>query len=92
MRRAAIASVSALLVLGLLTVDAVAGDGCCRHARRGHAGYGYVYRAPANPFAAWRAYYGAQAEIASARRAATANWYVATGRAPPRRYYGPPTN
>jgi hypothetical protein len=45
-----------------------------------------------SPYAAWLAYYSAQAELSFARRAARANYYVATGRAPPARYFGPPTN
>ena len=92
-----IVTIGALVVLmsGLPLLEAVAGE---RHGngRRAYF-YGgpappYVYAVPANPFAAWRAYYTAQAELSFARRAARANYYVATGRSPPARYFGPPTN
>jgi hypothetical protein len=85
-----IATISALaaLLLGLPLVEALAGDRCCRNGRRAYL------NAPSlgGPYEAWRAYYDAQADISSARRAARANYYVATGRALPSRYTGPPTN
>jgi hypothetical protein len=92
-----IASIAALagLLSGLPLLQATAGEGY-GNGRRAYL-YGgpvapYVYAVPANPWAAWRAYYGAQAELSFARRAGRANYYVATGRAPPARYFGPPTN
>lgn len=93
MRRIATIAAFAALLTGSPLLEAWAGDGCCRNGRRGYrappAGY---YVVPANPYAAWRAYYGAQAELSFARRAARGNYYVATGRAIPSRYFGPPTN
>ena len=96
MRRiATIAALAALFagapVLGAW--EASAGDGCCRNGRRAYyRAAPPVYVVPANPWAAWRAYYGAQAELSAARRAARGNYYVATGRTIPSRYFGPPTN
>jgi hypothetical protein len=92
-----IATIAALAVLmsALPLLEAGAGERY-RNGRQGYF-YGgapppYLYAVPANPWGAWRAYYGAQAELSFARRAARANYYVATGRAPPARYFGPPTN
>jgi hypothetical protein len=88
MRRTAFISAVAILTTALPLVEASAG-GCHRHLRRGPPCALY---APGSPYEAWRAYYTAQAEISFARRAASANYYAATGRAPPARYFGPPTN
>lgn len=87
MRRIATMSALAAVFLVAPLVEALAGERCCRRSGRAH-----FYAPPPNPFAAWRSYYGAQAEIAAARRAGRANAYVATGRAVPSRYFGPPTN
>jgi hypothetical protein len=86
MHRIAPLSVLAALLSILPLATASAGDGH-RYGRRA-----YFYAVPASPWEAWRAYYAAQAELSFARRAARANYYVATGRAPPARYFGPPTN
>jgi hypothetical protein len=87
MRRTATVSALAAVLSTLPLMDAFAGDRCCRHARRA-----YFYAAPANPWAAWRAYYQTQADLNFARRTARANYFAATGRVPPARYFGPPTN
>jgi hypothetical protein len=76
------------LLAGLPLMEAVAGDRCCR-GRRAHL---YAPRPVLGPFEYWRAYYEAQAEVSFARRAGRANYYVATGRVIPSRYFGPPTN
>jgi hypothetical protein len=90
MRRIATISALAALMTGAAALEASAGDGCCR---RGAYFYGPpAYVVPANPWAAWRAYYGAQAEVSAARRAGRANYFAATGRAIPSRVFGPPTN
>ena len=93
-RIATIAALAALMS-GLPLLEAAAGE----RYRNGRPAYFYggpappsFYVAPANPWAAWRSYYAAQAELSFARRAARANYYVATGRVPPARYLGPPTN
>jgi hypothetical protein len=92
-----IATISALAVLmaGLPLLEAAAGERY-RNGRRAYFYAGpmppYAYAVPPNPWAAWRAYYTGQAELSFARRAARANYYVATGRVPPARYFGPPTN
>jgi hypothetical protein len=91
MRRVATVSVLAALLVAVPILEASA-EGCCRNGRRAHFYGPPVYAVPANPWAAWRAYYGAQAEISAARRTARANYYVATGRTIPSRYFGPPTN
>jgi hypothetical protein len=90
MRHVATISALALLMLGLPLADAEAGGRCCRHGRP----VGYVVGPPAwlRPYEVWLAYYRAQAELSYARRAAQADFYVATGRALPSRYFGPPTN
>jgi hypothetical protein len=96
MRRIAAISALAVLMSGLPFMEAAAGDGvrCC-NARRGHlyapsaAPFGY---APIGPWEYWRAFYGTQAEVARARRVVRGNYYVATGRVVPSRYFGPPTN
>jgi hypothetical protein len=87
MHRIATMTALAALLVGLPLAEALAGQKCCRNGRGVH-----FYAPPPNPFEAWRAYYSAQAAIAAARRAARANYYVATGRAVPSRYFGPPTN
>jgi hypothetical protein len=96
MRRIATITGLAVLMAGLPLIEAAAGE---RHRyRSGQRGYYYAapvapyYVAPVGPYEAWRAYYTAQAQVSFARRAARANYYVATGRAPPARYFGPPTN
>jgi hypothetical protein len=87
-------SAFAALLAAVPLAAAAAGDGCCRHARRGH----FYYAPPAgyavspSPYADWRAYYEDQAALSFARRNARANYYVATGRTAPSRYFGPPTN
>jgi hypothetical protein len=91
-----IAGISGLaaLALSLPLLEAAAGERY-RHGRRAHyhaAPTPYYYVPPASPWEAWRAFYDAQAELSFARRAARANYYVATGRVPPARYFGPPTN
>jgi hypothetical protein len=86
MRRIATISALAALLVGASIVEALA-EGCCRPDRRV-----YFYAPPLNPFAAWRAYFEAQAEVSFARRAGRARYYAATGRAVPSRYFGPPTN
>ena len=88
MRRIVTISALAALLSGLPLIAAGAGDRSCSSRR---AGCSY-YTAPVSAYAAWLAYYRAQAELSFARRAARANYYVATGRAPPSRYFGPPTN
>ncbi|HWE15673.1 MAG TPA: hypothetical protein VG758_00605 [Hyphomicrobiaceae bacterium] len=85
-RIAPLSVLAALLSAVPLVAPASAGDGY-RYGKRA-----YFYAVPASPWDAWRAYYTTQAEISFARRAATANYYAATGRAPPARYFGPPTN
>jgi hypothetical protein len=92
MRRIATIAGFAALLSGAAVLEASAGDGCCRNGRRAHLYAPPAYAVPANPWAAWRAYYGAQAEVSGARRAVRGNYYVATGRALPSRYFGPPTN
>ena len=95
MRRTAILlPLFAAALTGVPLLPADAGDGCCRHGQRAflHAPPAAFYVAPASPYEAWRAYYGSQAEVSFARRAARASAYVATGRAIPSRYLGPPTN
>lgn len=92
MHRIATVSVLAALLSGLPLLEAAAGNGCCRHARRAYFYAPPVYVAPANPWAAWRARYEAQANLNFARRTARAYYYAATGRVPPARYFGPPTN
>src|SRR5262245_27763683 len=87
MRQIATMSVLTALLVGLPLAEALAGEGCCRPGRRA-----YLYAPPANPWQAWRAYYGAQAEVSFARRTGRARYYAATGRALPSRYFGPPTN
>ena len=88
MRRIATISLLAALLSGLPLVEASARDG---YRYRGPA---YYYAVPVSPFAAWRAYCGAQADLSFARRAARANHYVARGTYyAPRHYFrGPPTN
>ena len=85
-----IATVSALvaLLVGLPLVEALA-QGCCRPGRRA-----YLYAPPPlrSPYQAWLAYYRAQDEVSFARRVGRANYYAATGRVIPSRYFGPPTN
>ena len=94
MRRIAALAALAALFAGAPMLEAWAGDGCCRNGRGAY--YGAVppayYAAPANPWAAWRAYFGAQADLSFARRAARGRYYIATGRTIPSRYFGPPTN
>ncbi|MFZ1106239.1 MAG: hypothetical protein WAN86_25820 [Hyphomicrobiaceae bacterium] len=87
MRQIATMSALAALLVGVPIVEALA-EGCCRPGRRAY----FYAPPPLNPFAAWRAYYGAQAEVSFARRAGRARYYGATGRAVPSRYFGPPTN
>jgi hypothetical protein len=84
MRRTVTIVSLAALVSGLPLFEAEARD----RARYGRPHY---YAAPANPWAAWRAYYGAQADLSFARRAYRANHYVARGYNPPHAL-GPPTN
>jgi hypothetical protein len=100
MRRIAtpIAAVSALAAV-LLALAASPASACHRYGRHpcgyGYYGYGYNgfgYGPGPRPFEAWRAYYDEQAARSYARRTASANFYVATGRALPSRYFGPPTN
>jgi len=100
MRRIATVAALAALFAGAPVLgawEAAAGDGCCRNGRRA-APRAYVfygppgYAVPARPWAAWRAYYDAQAELSWARRAARGNHYIATGRTIPSRAFGPPTN
>jgi hypothetical protein len=88
MRQIATKFALAALLVALPVAEALA-EGCCRPARRA-----YFYAPPPlwSPFEAWRADYGAQAEISFARRAGRARYYAATGRAVPSRYFGPPTN
>ena len=85
MRRIATIAALAALFSVLPLIEASARDG---YRYRGPA----YYVAPASPYAAWRAYYTAQAERSFARRAFRANYYVARGYVPPARYFGPPTN
>ena len=92
MRRIATVSALAAVLSALPLLDAFAGDRCCRHARRAYFYAPPAYVVPANPWAAWRAYYQAQADLNFARRTARANYFAATGRVPPARYFGPPTN
>jgi hypothetical protein len=91
MRHVTTVAALAALISGAVVLEASAGDGCCRH-RRAHLYAPPPYAVPVNPWAAWRAYYSAQAEVSFARRAGRANWFAATGRAVPSRYFGPPTN
>ena len=94
MRRIATVAALAALFAGVPVLgawEASAGDGCCRNGRRAYRAPS-AYAVPARPWAAWRAYYGAQAELSWARRAARGKHYVATGRAIPSRFFGPPTN
>lgn len=86
MRRIATISALAALLSGLPLIEAEA------HDRYGYGRPGYFYAAPVNPWAAWRAFYGAQADLSSARRAYRANAYVARGYRPPSHVFGPPTN
>jgi hypothetical protein len=88
-RQIVMISALAALLAGLSLVEAMAGERCCRHSRRA---YLYAPRPLPGPFEYWRAYYEAQAEVSFARRAGRANYYVATGRVIPSRYFGPPTN
>ena len=91
MRRIATVAALAALFAGVPVLgawEASAGDGNGRRAYRAPP----AYAVPARPWAAWRAYYGAQAELSWARRAARGKHYVATGRAIPSRFFGPPTN
>jgi hypothetical protein len=94
MRRIATIAALAALFAGVPVLEAWAGDGCCRNGRGAY--YRAVppayYAVPANPWAAWRAYFGAQADLSAARRAARGNYFIATGRTIPSRYFGPPTN
>jgi hypothetical protein len=92
MRRIATAAALAALFAGVPVLDAWAGGGCCGNGRRAYYRVAPVYAVPPNPYAAWRAYYDAQAELSFARRAARGKYYVATGRAIPSRFFGPPTN
>jgi hypothetical protein len=94
MRRIATLSLLAAALSATPLLSAAAGDGCCRHGRHGyrHAPPVAFFVAPVSPYADWRAYYEDQAELSFARRTARANAYVATGRAIPSRYLGPPTN
>jgi hypothetical protein len=97
-RRIATISAFAVLMAGLPLIEAAAGDG--HHYRNGRRGCCYAasaapyyYTAPGvGPWEYWRAYYEAQAEVARARRVVRGNYFVATGRVVPSRYFGPPTN
>src|SRR5512145_2194703 len=88
MRRIATVSALAALLSGLPLIEAAAGE-VCRNGRRGHCHYA---AAPYNSWAYWRGYYGAQADLAGARRTLRANHFVARGYNPPSRHFGPPTN
>ena len=88
MRRIATMSALAALMVGVPLLEASA-EGCCRAGRRA---YLYAPQPFWSPFEAWRAYYGAQAEVSFAHRAGRAKYYAYTGRALPSRYFGPPTN